>query len=75
MTPAPTIRRAIATGTVALIVCAGCNSPSVIEGPRLASNQTLRVMLQDEPSTLDPGQTQYPYENAVLRAISEPLVK
>lgn len=32
-------------------------------------------MLEDQPSSLDPGQTQYPYETAVLRAISEPLLK
>ena len=32
-------------------------------------------MLEDQPATLDPGQTQFPYETAVLRAISEPLLK
>jgi oligopeptide transport system substrate-binding protein len=32
-------------------------------------------MLEDQPGSLDPGQTQYPYETAVLRAISEPLLK
>src|SRR3989454_11038921 len=32
-------------------------------------------MLEDQPATLDPGQTQYSYETAVLRAISEPLLK
>jgi oligopeptide transport system substrate-binding protein len=56
---------------VVLVAC----SPGVVAGPKLASNQALRVMIADQPSTLDPGQTQYPYESAVLRAISEPLVK
>ena len=60
---------------VVLVAGAACDSGAVVQGPRLATNQTLRVMLQDQPSTLDPGQTQYPYESAVLRAISEPLVK
>src|SRR2546421_8500422 len=32
-------------------------------------------MLEDQPATLDPGQTQFSYEPAVLRAISEPLLK
>lgn len=58
-----------------LLIGTACNSGGVISGPKLATNQTLRVMIADQPSTLDPGQTQYPYETAVLRAISEPLVK
>jgi oligopeptide transport system substrate-binding protein len=45
------------------------------QGPRLAKDQSLRVLLDDQPATLDPGQTQYPYETAVLRTISEPLLK
>jgi oligopeptide transport system substrate-binding protein len=32
-------------------------------------------LLDDQPASLDPGQTQYSYETAVLRAISEPLLK
>ena len=32
-------------------------------------------MLADQPASLDPGQTQYTYETAVLRAIGEPLLK
>lgn len=32
-------------------------------------------MLEDQPASLDPGQTQYPDETAVLRAIAEPLLK
>jgi oligopeptide transport system substrate-binding protein len=68
-------RLTCAIALACLLVGAGCNSGGVIQGPRLATNQTLRVMLEDQPSTLDPGQTQYPYESAVLRAISEPLLK
>jgi len=44
-------------------------------GPKLAKDQVLRVQLEDEPASLDPGQTQYTYETAVLRAVSEPLLK
>jgi oligopeptide transport system substrate-binding protein len=49
--------------------------PVLTQGPKLAADQTLRVQLDDQPGSLDPGQTQYPYETAVLRAISESLVK
>jgi oligopeptide transport system substrate-binding protein len=57
-------------------VATACNSPaSLTQGPKLAKDQTLHVLLEDQPGTLDPGQTQYPYETAVLRAISESLVK
>src|SRR6202795_3188812 len=53
-----------------------CHSPtSLTQGPKLAKNQTLQLLLEDQPGSLDPGQTQYPYETAVLRAISEPLLK
>ncbi|HEY8816187.1 MAG TPA: peptide ABC transporter substrate-binding protein [Candidatus Dormibacteraeota bacterium] len=38
-------------------------------------DQSLRVLLDDQPSSLDPGQTQYTYETSVLRAISEPLLR
>jgi oligopeptide transport system substrate-binding protein len=47
----------------------------VTTGPKLAKDQVLRVAIDDQPATLDPGQTQYGYETAVLRAISEPLLK
>ncbi|MFI5460192.1 MAG: peptide ABC transporter substrate-binding protein, partial [Isosphaerales bacterium] len=33
------------------------------------------MALDDQPASLDPGQTQYTYETAVLRAVSEPLLK
>ncbi len=52
-----------------------CDSGALTQGPRLAKDQTLRVQLADQPGSLDPGQTQYPYETAVLRAISEPLLE
>jgi oligopeptide transport system substrate-binding protein len=60
---------------VALVAVSACSSGAVIQGPKLAKDQTLRVLLADQPSSLDPGQTQYPYETAVLRAIAEPLLK
>jgi len=63
---------------IALVVSAvvtACNTPPLTQGPRLAKDQTLHVQLDDQPATLDPGQTQYPYETAVLRAIDEPLLK
>jgi oligopeptide transport system substrate-binding protein len=66
--------RALALLLVAISGVA-CNSAALTQGPKLAANQTLRVQLEDQPASLDPGQTQYPYETAVLRAISEPLLK
>ena len=71
-------RRALTIALLGITVCMACNSPSVpslTQGPRLAKDQTLRVLLNDQPLSLDPGQTQYPYETAVLREISEPLLK
>src|SRR2546423_10754193 len=59
---------------VLLVLVAGCDS-GITVGPRLAKDQVVRLMLEDQPATLDPGQTQFPYETAVLRAISEPLLK
>src|SRR2546429_4413007 len=59
---------------VLVLVLVGCDSGVTI-GPKLAKDQVLRLMLEDQPATLDPGQTQYSYETAVLRAISEPLLK
>jgi oligopeptide transport system substrate-binding protein len=68
--------RAVALAVLAVAIATSCNpTPPLIQGPRLAKDQTLRVLLDDQPATLDPGQTQYPYETAVLRAISEPLLK
>src|SRR2546428_603781 len=62
------------TVLVLVLVLVGCDSGVTI-GPKLAKDQVLRLMLEDQPATLDPGQTQYSYETAVLRAISEPLLK
>ena len=77
VTPRPGRLRAIALAALTLIASLACNSGTapLTQGPRLAKDQTLRVLLDDQPRSLDPGQTQYPYETAVLRAISEPLLK
>ncbi len=69
-------RRAIAAAIAAAFVAAtGCNSPVLTQGPRLAKTQALRVQLDDQPQSLDPGQSQYPFETAVLRLIDEPLLR
>jgi oligopeptide transport system substrate-binding protein len=75
VTPSSRLRRAIAFAAIAAVIGPACNSTPLTLGPRLAKDQTLRVQLNDQPQTLDPGQTQYPYETAVLRAVSEPLLK
>ncbi|HYL07026.1 MAG TPA: peptide ABC transporter substrate-binding protein [Candidatus Udaeobacter sp.] len=74
MTPASKLWRAIGYGAV-LLILAGCQNGGLTQGPKLANDQTLRVMISDQPASLDPGQTQYTYETAVLRAISEPLLR
>jgi len=66
--------------TLALLVVIGgfaCNPspPSLTQGAKLDKDQSLRVLLDDQPLSLDPGQTQYSYETSVLRAISEPLLR
>jgi oligopeptide transport system substrate-binding protein len=73
--PGSRLWRAVALGLLVAAVVSACNTPPLTQGPRLAKDQTLRVLLDDQPATLDPGQTQYPYETAVLRAIAEPLLK
>jgi oligopeptide transport system substrate-binding protein len=74
--PSSRLLRALATGLIVLASISACQAgPALTQGPKLAKDQTLRVQLEDQPGSLDPGQTQYPYETAVLRAISEPLVK
>jgi len=67
--------RALALSLLVLASVTACSSGAVIQGPKLAKDQTLRLLLEDQPASLDPGQTQYSYETAVLRAISEPLLK
>ena len=74
--PSSRLLRAVRAGAVALLACSSaCDSGALTQGPKLAKDQTLRLLLEDQPGSLDPGQTQYPYETAVLRAISEPLLK
>jgi len=74
--PGSRLLRAVALSLLVLASVTACNSPtSLTQGPKLAKDQTLHVLLEDQPGSLDPGQTQYPYETAVLRAISESLVK
>ncbi len=58
-----------------MVLITSCNSPVLTQGPRLAKAQTLRVLLDDQPSSLDPGQSQYQFETSVLRVISEPLLR
>jgi len=74
VTPASRLWRAAALSLAALTLAAACQ-PGVTVGPKLAKDQVLRVVLEDQPASLDPGQTQYTYETAVLRAISEPLLR
>jgi oligopeptide transport system substrate-binding protein len=72
--PGSRLRRGFALALLVILLGAACET-SITQGPKLAKEQALRVQLEDQPSSLDPGQTQYPYETAVLRAISEPLLK
>jgi oligopeptide transport system substrate-binding protein len=58
-----------------MLVAASACDMGVTSGPKLAKDQVLRIELQDQPASLDPGQTQYTYETAVLRAVSEPLMR
>jgi oligopeptide transport system substrate-binding protein len=69
-------RRLICALAVVLVASAACDT-GVTVAPKLARDQVLRLMLEDQPSTLDPGQTDptHLYETGVLRAISEPLLK
>src|SRR6202165_4835505 len=73
--PSSRLLRALPLAIVVVSCVTACNSGTLTQGPTLATDQTLRVMLSDQPGSLDPGQTQYAYETAVLRAISEPLLK
>jgi oligopeptide transport system substrate-binding protein len=74
VTPSSRSWRALAGALLLAVGAAGCNSAPLTSGPKLAADQTLRVLLEDQPSSLDPGLTQYSYETGVLRAISEPLL-
>ena len=75
MIPSNRLLRALAPALIVLSLISACDSGALTQGPRLAKDQTLRVQIDDQPGTLDPGLTQYPYETAILRAISEPLLK
>jgi oligopeptide transport system substrate-binding protein len=76
MTPGSRLWHAVAWMALIVVLATACNTPAPLTGgPRLAGDQTLRVLLDDQPATLDPGQTQYPFETAVLRAITEPLLR
>ncbi len=74
MIPGSRLWRGLALALLPIWSLAACQT-GVTEGPKLAKEQALRVQLDDQPSSLDPGQTQYPYETAVLRAIVEPLLR
>src|SRR6267378_4101432 len=60
--------------TVVGLVVAACGTSSPTTS-NLAKDQTLRVNINTEPNSLDPGQEQYNYEGAVGVAISETLVR
>ena len=77
MSPSHRLSRALPLAVLLLVAGLACSPPStpLTQGARLDKDQTLRVLLDDQPTSLDPGQTQYTYETAVLRAISEPLLK
>jgi oligopeptide transport system substrate-binding protein len=72
-----TLSRRLVCGLAVLLVAATACDTGVTVGPKLAKDQVLRLMLEDQPSTLDPGQTDptHLYETGVLRTISEPLLK
>ena len=75
VTPSQLRWRALAVAMLVSCAASACSTAAVIQGPKLAKDQSLRVLIQDQPATLDPALTQYTYETAVLRAISEPLLK
>jgi oligopeptide transport system substrate-binding protein len=68
------VLRGLALALLVTSVGVACQT-GVTQGPRLAKEQALGVQIDDQPSSLDPGQTQYLYETGVLRAIAEPLLR
>jgi len=60
--------------TVVGLVVAACGT-SAPTTSNLAKDQTLRINIQVEPNSLDPGQEQYSYEGDVGASISEALLK
>ena len=75
MIPGLSLWRAIAAALAIAVLATSCTSANLAQGPRLAKSQTLRVAIEDQPQSLDPGQVQYGFERAVLRVIAEPLVR
>jgi len=73
--PGLSLWRAIAAALAIAVLATSCTSANLAQGPRLAKSQTLRVAIEDQPQSLDPGQVQYGFERAVLRVIAEPLVR
>ncbi|HET9782521.1 MAG TPA: peptide ABC transporter substrate-binding protein [Candidatus Dormibacteraeota bacterium] len=69
-------RRLFCAFAVLFLASTACDT-GVTVAPKLAQDQVLRLQLEDQPSTLDPGQTDptHLYETGVLRTISEPLLK
>jgi oligopeptide transport system substrate-binding protein len=66
--------RAIALAAVALFVVAACGGSSG-GGTTLASTQELRLNIEQEPGTLDPGLQQWNYEGVVGIRTFEALLK
>jgi oligopeptide transport system substrate-binding protein len=69
------LSRAFACALLVLFLATSCNNSVVLtQGPRLAKSQTLRVLIDDQPQSLDPGQVQYGFESSVLGVIEQPLL-
>lgn len=67
------LRVPVVLTTVGLLMAACGGGTST--GTNLAKDQTLRVNIDTEPNSLDPGQEQYNYEGAIGASISEALLK
>src|SRR5260221_392371 len=67
--------RAIAAVLAITVLATSCTSANLTQGPRLAKSQTLRVAIDDQPQSLDPGQVQYAFERAILGVVAEPLLR
>jgi oligopeptide transport system substrate-binding protein len=67
--------RALALTTAGLFAVAACGPSNQGGGITLAATQELRVNIGTEPSSLDPGQTQWNYEAAVDRQLFEAPLK
>jgi len=68
-------RLATLTAGLALVVAACGTASNNGNSQSLASNQILRVNINTEPNSLDPGQEQYAYEGAIGATISQALLK